>query len=295
MNVRNFVSKKDKELVMKININQFKQTYYYIPWGESTTLPDEVTKKGEDAILKKLIYLGALSIFKYRNEINAQSLEEVFMHYDLHWYKDTNINRHPHTHIRSIGGIQFLSRLDEDKYIDQIEMATHEFRVKNAFQSTMDQVLEEFQALLTSDRLEDDCARFADNHLSTEHVTFEIRHERMKAEGFDACKRIIYDIVRHARQFEFRSVKIRFIGHQCRPHGIKFKSPKDDKVKFYLGFSTQEENQKGLFITIRDTYEQIVLFDLDDNNKVTHITIIRGSMLNLYNVASYDSEFDDWR
>lgn len=275
-------------------VNRFKQIYYAIPCGMDQQIDYDTMEKGDKAILKKLIYLGSLSLCKDDNKIDAHTIERICAHYDLHYYKDIDSDKHPNTYIRYIAGIKVLVNLDEDEYFDQIEMATHDFRVKNAYQTTLDKIIKDFQALIKSEALIEDCCEFANNHFSTENIKFEARHEKMRAEGFEACRHIIFDIAHQAHENTSCNTKIRFIGSLLRPRGITVFDQVRNKEHYGIGIANQEENQKGLYISIKGINQYLVLFDLDENNKINLITLIRGSMVDLYNIVDVNVDTDFW-
>lgn len=274
-------------------IKQFERSHYIVPGGEIMYIPDDVVSEGEESILKYLIYMGATNTFKEFNKVDIRTILIICEFYDLHIYEDMDEAKHPDAHIRYVGYEKVLSKISEEKYFDVIEMAANDFHAKRAYQGAMDKVIEDFIALFTSNDLEADCSHYAFNHFDTEQVSFKYRHERFnKADGFEACTQIIFDVVRHARQFDYRTCKARFLGHQTRPHGVCYSDPDTGEEKYALGFAGQEENQKALFVTIKGTYDELILFDLGDDNKINQITIIRGRMLNLYNFVSDDPDDD---
>lgn len=119
-----------------------------------------------------------------------------------------------------------------------------------------------------------------------------VRHEKHDITDFIKANESLVGLIDSIRKYQIRTTSAYFIGHRCRPHGVIIYDQKRNEEHYGLGITDQDAGQRGLYVVGRGMADHFFLFNLDDNNKVNEITIIRGSMLNIYNIVSGDPEDD---
>ncbi len=269
-----------------IKLEELKSNnYYQLPFGDYCLVRSK-NNHNDTEILKELIYQSVIQGGQEFNEINKQLIEAIMEVFHFHIYKKEPANTRTH----EILSFKIIVNIDEEPYFKMIEKAAKDFQAKVEYGSISTDIIKDFKLAISNDKQEMNFNLFLDKYISKENISLEIRHEKIKFNTYEDCVDILIEYCSVILGSKYIAKRIRFIGNQMKPIPVNYIDKKNGKQIFSLACIPQEENKYGLYVACKGGTEYLFTFDLNDENKINHITIIKNFMVKNYNFIDDESE-----